>query len=48
MAQVLADTHGVVTTVLSLDDFYLTKAERESLAQRLHPLFATRGGARYP
>ena len=31
MAQVLADTHGVVTTVLSLDDFYLTKAERESL-----------------
>ena len=43
MAQVLADTHGVVTTVLSLDDFYLTKAERESLAQRLHPLFATRG-----
>ena len=31
------------TTVLSLDDFYLTKAERESLAQRVHPLFATRG-----
>lgn len=43
MAQVLEDTHGVKTTVLSLDDFYLTRAERECLAQRLHPLFATRG-----
>lgn len=43
MARVLADAHGVATTVLSLDDFYLTKAERESLAQRVHPLFATRG-----
>jgi len=43
MARVLADAHGVVTKVLSLDDFYLTKAERESLAQRVHPLFATRG-----
>ena len=43
MARVLADAHDVETTVLSLDDFYLTKAERESLAQRVHPLFATRG-----
>ena len=43
MARIWADAHGVVTTVLSLDDFYLTKAERESLAQRVHPLFATRG-----
>jgi D-glycerate 3-kinase len=27
----------------SLDDFYLPKPEREKLADRLHPLFATRG-----
>src|SRR5690606_32723154 len=28
---------------LSLDDFYLTLAERRSLAEQVHPLFATRG-----
>ncbi|MCW8196704.1 hypothetical protein F6455_18075 [Proteobacteria bacterium 005FR1] len=28
---------------LSLDDFYLTRAERERLASRVHPLLATRG-----
>lgn len=28
---------------LSLDDLYLTKAERQTLAQEVHPLFATRG-----
>jgi len=28
---------------LSLDDFYLTRAEREDLAARIHPLLATRG-----
>jgi D-glycerate 3-kinase len=28
---------------LSLDDFYLTKAERGALARAVHPLFATRG-----
>lgn len=27
----------------SLDDVYFTKAEREQLAKRFHPLFATRG-----
>lgn len=27
----------------SLDDIYLTRAEREDLAQRVHPLFKTRG-----
>ncbi len=43
MARVLEEAHRVTTTVLSLDDFYLTRVERESLAQRLHPLFATRG-----
>ncbi len=29
--------------VLSIDDFYLTRAERERLAQQVHPLLATRG-----
>lgn len=28
---------------LSLDDLYLTKAERQTLAREVHPLFATRG-----
>ena len=27
----------------SLDDFYLTHSERRTLAQQIHPLFATRG-----
>lgn len=34
---------GMLPAVLSLDDFYLTKAERLDLAQRVHPLCATRG-----
>lgn len=29
--------------VLSIDDFYLTKAERQTLAQQVHPLLAVRG-----
>ncbi len=29
--------------VLSLDDFYLPRAQRQSLAQAVHPLLATRG-----
>jgi len=29
--------------VLSIDDFYLTKAERKNLAERIHPLMETRG-----
>ena len=34
---------GLRATVLSLDDIYLTKAERQRLAREVHPLFATRG-----
>ncbi|BCA58286.1 kinase [Sphingomonas sp. HMP6] len=30
-------------SVLSLDDLYLTKAERSALARRVHPMLATRG-----
>lgn len=34
---------GLTSATLSLDDLYLTRAERSSLAETLHPLFATRG-----
>ncbi|OFW99729.1 MAG: hypothetical protein A3E78_07015 [Alphaproteobacteria bacterium RIFCSPHIGHO2_12_FULL_63_12] len=36
-------TEGVSAAHLSLDDFYLGRAERRKLAARLHPLFVTRG-----
>ncbi|KZX55034.1 hypothetical protein A3709_08535 [Halioglobus sp. HI00S01] len=35
--------YGLEALALSLDDFYLTLAERESLAEHSHPLFLTRG-----
>jgi D-glycerate 3-kinase len=34
---------GLSVAVLSLDDLYLTRAERARLAAEVHPLFATRG-----
>lgn len=34
---------GLSVAVVSLDDFYLRRAEREELAELVHPLFATRG-----
>ena len=34
---------GLRMEVLSIDDFYLTKAQRGRLARDVHPLFATRG-----
>ena len=43
IAKVMREVHGVSTVVLSLDDFYLTKAARSALAESIHPLFATRG-----
>lgn len=36
-------SQGTATAVLSLDDLYLTRAERQRLARTVHPLFATRG-----
>jgi D-glycerate 3-kinase len=39
----LAERHGLQCLDISLDDFYLTRAERESLAARVHPLLRTRG-----
>ena len=35
--------HQKSVTVLSIDDFYLTKKERQTLARDSHPLFITRG-----
>ena len=34
---------GQPTVALSIDDFYLSRAKRESLARDVHPLLATRG-----
>lgn len=34
---------GLRTVTLSLDDVYLTRAQRQALARRVHPLFLTRG-----
>jgi D-glycerate 3-kinase len=41
-AGALPDASGSVVAV-SLDDFYLSKARRQTLAAHVHPLFATRG-----
>jgi D-glycerate 3-kinase len=40
---VLAEQHGLRTAILSLDDLYLTRSERQQLARHVHPLLATRG-----
>ncbi len=45
-AEVLAallERRGLRVCRLSIDDLYLTRAEREQLAQQIHPLLATRG-----
>ena len=39
----LGDIAGLNVLRLSIDDFYLTKYQRRSLAESIHPLFATRG-----
>jgi D-glycerate 3-kinase len=41
--QALLRQQGLVCCTLSLDDFYLSKAARASLAEEIHPLLATRG-----
>ena len=43
VAGLLRRDQGLTVICLSLDDFYLAKAERELLAQEVHPLLATRG-----
>ena len=39
----LQSRHGLRAATLSLDDCYLTRAERQALARAVHPLLATRG-----
>lgn len=39
----LTTVFGLSVLRLSIDDFYLTKHDRQSLAKNIHPLFATRG-----
>lgn len=41
LARAAADRFGAAQT--SIDDVYLTRAEREAMARDLHPLFLTRG-----
>ena len=41
--EVLLTSRKVRSVTLSLDDLYLTKAERQTLAEEVHPLFVTRG-----
>ena len=43
MLSILIARRGLRTAVVSLDDLYLTRAERTALASRVHPLLATRG-----
>jgi len=43
LREALGAEHGRSCIELSLDDFYLTRAERETLAADVHPLLRTRG-----
>ena len=43
LQEILGKHFGCPTASFSLDDLYLTRAERTELAQRIHPLFQTRG-----
>ncbi|WP_296932327.1 hypothetical protein [uncultured Marinobacter sp.] len=43
LREILLRHRNRATANFSLDDIYLTRAEREDLAQRVHPLFRTRG-----
>ncbi len=42
LAELLSE-RGLRCVTLSLDDFYLTHAQRQALAETVHPLLATRG-----
>ena len=39
----LSEEHGHNAVAMSLDDFYLTAAQRVSLGESVHPLLSTRG-----
>jgi len=40
---ILEQRHGQRVAVLSIDDLYLTRTERQALAREVHPLLITRG-----
>jgi D-glycerate 3-kinase len=43
MKDYLTETYGMRVVVMSLDDFYLSRIERQIIATDVHPLFTTRG-----
>lgn len=43
LATYMKEVLGFSVVVLSLDDFYLTRQQRQNLAVKVHPLFSTRG-----
>ena len=43
LTQLLAEDFGLKAIDLSIDDFYLTRQSRLSLAEKIHPLLVTRG-----
>ncbi len=43
LARLLREEFALAPVVLSLDDFYLPRPQRLQRAERIHPLFATRG-----
>jgi len=43
IAQDLSSSHALNVVVMSLDDFYLSKNDRNKLAEEIHPLLKTRG-----
>ncbi len=43
LKRIFSDIDGFNVVSLSIDDFYLTRQQRQTLAQTVHPLFMTRG-----
>ena len=43
ISEYLQSEHGRKVVILSIDDLYLTRAERQSLSRSVHPLLSTRG-----
>ncbi len=43
LVMLLARQHQLTAVAISIDDFYLTRHEREALARDIHPLLLTRG-----
>jgi D-glycerate 3-kinase len=43
LTEYFSSQHGLTVVNISLDDFYLSKAQRAKLAKTIHPLLATRG-----